>query len=174
MGFSLSSLRAAAAGTLLCLSALPASALDLSINDGPSVVFGAGAYEIVRNEASAVFRGEYRFGDKYFFLQPFVGLEGTSGHNIYGYGGFGVEIGLTDHLILYPNVAVGLYGKGDDKELGSVIEFRSGFELDYRFSDKSRLGFSFHHLSNAGITMRNPGVEEALLTYTLPLSLFSK
>jgi len=28
---------------------------------------------------------------------------------------------------------------------------------------------TFHHISNAGITQRNPGVEEALLEYSIPL-----
>jgi lipid A 3-O-deacylase len=54
-----------------------------------------------------------------------------------------------------------------------VIEFRSGFELAYRFDDHSRLGVAVHHLSNASIGADNPGTETALIYYSIPLnSLF--
>ena len=73
--------------------------------------------------------------------------------------------------MLTPNEAVGFWSQGDHdaRNLGSWVEFRSGAEFDYRFDDFSRLGFSFHHISNAGLTQRNPGEEEALINYSIPL-----
>jgi lipid A 3-O-deacylase len=73
--------------------------------------------------------------------------------------------------VLTPNAAVGFWSRGsrDSENLGSWFEFRTGAEFDYRFGDYSRLGMSFHHISNAGLTQRNPGEEEVLINYSIPL-----
>ena len=42
--------------------------------------------------------------------------------------------------------------------------------LQLTLDDRSRLGFEFHHISNAGIGKENPGSETTLLTYSYPLS----
>jgi lipid A 3-O-deacylase len=55
--------------------------------------------------------------------------------------------------------------------LGAPIEFRSGVDLAYKFADLSRLGVSFQHTSNAGIGKSNPGEQEVLLVYQLPMPL---
>jgi hypothetical protein len=47
-----------------------------------------------------------------------------------------------------------------------VIEFRSGIELSRRLGERSRLGVSFFHLSNAALYNFNPGSESLVLTYT--------
>jgi len=49
------------------------------------------------------------------------------------------------------------YDNGNGKDLGATCEFRTGAEFAYRFDDRSRLGFTFHHISNAGIARRIPG-----------------
>jgi hypothetical protein len=84
-----------------------------------------------------------------------------------------MDIYFGNRWVLTPNTAVGAYTEGDGQDLGHVIEFRSGFELAYRFDDRSRLGVAVHHLSNASIGDDNPGTETALIYYSIPLnSLF--
>jgi len=73
--------------------------------------------------------------------------------------------------VLTPSAAVGLWQKGDGKNLGSWVEFKTGAELAYRFADRSRLGVSFHHISNAGLTERNPGEESFELVWSIPFGL---
>jgi hypothetical protein len=161
---------------LACLSH-QAAAIEIGTNEGPSFQLGAGGFDVLPgdkpNERTAgIFRGEYRLGVNLWLLHPFLGAEVTTDESVYGYGGFGLDIYLDDSWVLNPNAAVGAWSRGnrDALNLGSTIEFRTGAELDYRFSDNMRVGISFHHISNAGITKRNPGEEEALATFTFPLT----
>ncbi len=137
---------------------------------------GAGIYDVSGSETTAEGRFEYRFSEanKLWHFSPFVGLMANAEGATYGYGGIGVDISLGNRWVLTPNFAVGLYGNGDGKDLGSAVEFRSGAELAYRFDDRSRLGLTFHHISNAGLDEQNPGAESILLVYSMPFDkLFS-
>ena len=68
-----------------------------------------------------------------------------------------------------PNFAIGGYRRGTAKDLGSVIEFRSGIEIAYRFGNAARLGVAISHISNASISDNNPGTESIVLSYSIPL-----
>lgn len=140
--------------------------------DPPRVAFGAGAFDVnpgSSGSTAAEFRAEYRFGDVLWFLSPFVGVMGTSDAAFYGYGGFGIDINFGPNIVLTPNVAAGYFSRGSGSNLGSWWEFRSGAELAWRFSDMSRIGVAFTHMSNAGLTERNPGANSILLMYSMPL-----
>ena len=86
-----------------------------------------------------------------------------------------MDLYFDDKAILTPNFAAGIYGNGDGKDLGYAIEFRSGFNFMVALDDNSRVGFSFHHVSNAGLDDRNPGEESLLFIYSIPiLNLFAQ
>ncbi len=139
--------------------------------DDPSfVAFHVGGYDVNDNETAGQFNLEYRSGWDDWYVKPFVGVLATTDAAIYGYGGFMLDVYLGRRLVLTPNVAVGLYSDGDGKDLGSVIEFRSGLELSYRFDNRTRLGIAFHHISNASIEDINPGTETLTLVLSLPLN----
>jgi hypothetical protein len=140
--------------------------------DPALLVVGAGAYNIFQDDKDAVFRGEYRFGTRIFYIRPILGVEVNSGGGVYAYGGFGFNLPITDHIVLFPSAAFGYWERGSSKNLGAHEEFRTGGEIAWRFDDASRIGVSLHHISNAGITQRNPGVEEALVEYSIPLGSF--
>ncbi|HVJ54112.1 MAG TPA: acyloxyacyl hydrolase [Aliidongia sp.] len=148
-----------------------AQTISLSSNEPAQLELGGGGYDIDHNNTAGVFRGEYRFASKLWVLRPLLGEEVTTDGASYTYGGFGLDIFIGDHWVLTPNEAVGFWARGDkdSKNLGSWVEFRSGAELAYRLDDDSRVGLSFHHISNAGLTRRNPGEEELLINYSLPL-----
>ncbi len=134
----------------------------------------AGGYDIIgRNSHPAgLLGGEYRFGNKLWIFKPFLGAFGTTGKAAYGYGGFLVDIYLSPRWVLQPNAAVGYFHQGNGTNIGAKIEFRTGGEIAYRFDDRSRLGLSFHHISNAGISKHNPGEEDAALVFSIPFDLF--
>ena len=71
----------------------------------------------------------------------------------------------------FVTLGVGAFTRGGGKNLGSNVEFRTGAELAWRFDDRSRLGVALHHISNAGLTQRNPGTETIMLNYSIPLTL---
>ena len=150
--------------------ATPARAAD----DPAYISLGAGASGVIADRAQgAAFNIEYRSDINLWKIHPFVGGFATSDASLYGYFGFLMDIYFGPRWVLTPNTAVGAYSEGDGQDLGHVIEFRSGFELAYRFDDRSRLGIAVHHLSNAGIGDDNPGTETALIYYSVPLnSLF--
>jgi hypothetical protein len=136
--------------------------------DPAYIALGAGAYDFLHDNLAAQIRGEYRFAHGFFFLKPLVGALATSDSSIYAYGGFRVELKLGQHFVLMPVATVGYFSKGDGKDLGSPVEFKTGVELDYQFDNASRLGIAFDHISNAGLTRRNPGTESLLVVYSLP------
>tara|TARA_Y100000588_G_scaffold126963_1_gene139149 strand:+ start:77 stop:583 length:507 start_codon:yes stop_codon:yes gene_type:complete len=138
------------------------------------ISLGAGATGVIADRAQgAAFNIEYRSDIELWKIRPFAGGFATSDASLYGYFGFLLDIYMSRRWVLTPNTAIGVYAEGDGQDLGHVIEFRSGFELAYRFDDRSRLGMAVHHLSNASIGSDNPGTETALLYYSMPLnSLF--
>lgn len=169
---------AALAGAVLLVAAPLAAQAQISLEGGDQAQLevGAGGYDFIGNHATSegIFRGEYRFDTKLWELRPLLGAEVTTDTSSYIYGGFALDVYFGDHWVLTPNEAVGFWSRGnrEAENLGSYVEFRSGAEFDYRFDNHSRLGVSFHHISNAGLTQRNPGEEEALVTFSLPLGDF--
>ncbi|HVI52792.1 MAG TPA: acyloxyacyl hydrolase [Candidatus Sulfotelmatobacter sp.] len=149
----------------------PAKAAD----DPAYLTIGAGGWEVLRDkftkpEADISFRSDYRA----WFLKPQAGLMFSNDGDHYLYGGFLSDIYFGQHVVLTPMLMAGYYG-GAGFNLGSHFEFREGVEISYRFDNKYRLGAAFYHMSNAGITVRNPGSESALLNLSIPLgSIFSR
>ena len=159
----------AALGLVLSLSAK----LDAQAGEPDLLTFGVGIYDMFDDQTTAEFRVEYVFSEenKLLWFTPFVGLTGTAEGGTYGYAGIGIDIFFGKRFVVSPNFAAGVYGNGDGKDLGHAIEFRSGANFAYRFNDYSRMGFAFHHISNAGLDERNPGEETLMLTYSIPLDV---
>lgn len=157
----------AALGLLLSLSVK----LDAQAGEPDFLTFGVGIYDMFDDQTTAEFRVEYVFSEenKLLWFTPFVGLTATAEGGTYGYAGIGIDIFFGKRFVVSPNFAAGVYGNGDGKDLGHAIEFRSGANFAYRFNDYSRMGFAFHHISNAGLDERNPGEETLMLTYSIPL-----
>ncbi len=139
-------------------------------DDPPFLVFGAGYYDMNKQDNTAVdFRLEYRHGEKFWIFKPWVGVEGTSDGAFYGAAGVLIDVYFGKRVVLTPSFGAGLYAEGSGKDLGHAVEFRSQIELSYRFDDRSRLGVAFSHISNASIGDDNPGVEILNVYYSLPL-----
>jgi lipid A 3-O-deacylase len=123
------------------------------------------------------FRLEYRFGtsliswtEPYVKIKPFVGVEGTSDLGIYGLGGILFDIPLGP-VVITPSFGAGLYGRGDGRDLGSVVEFRSQLEVGYRFENEMRVSVAYSHISNANLSETNPGVDIISAYFHVPVSM---
>ena len=154
------------------------------------VSLGAGYFDFTKDTQShlqsADFRLEYRWGisllplissyfkswDNYVQFHPFVGAEFNSWGSAYGLGGFAMDAYITRNIIFTWSEGVGFFEPGDMRSLGSFIEFRSQAELGYRFDNDMRVSAQISHISNAGITKRNPGAEIAGLYVHIPTSMF--
>ncbi len=144
----------------------------LAEDDPDMISIAAGAYDWNRKkDQGAEFRGEYRWGYKIPYIQwkPFVAVAGTSTGQ--GFIGAGVlwDIYLGRRVVVTPSFAPHLYAGGnDDLDLDYPLEFRSQLEIAYRFDNRSRLGLSISHYSNASLGDTNPGTESAMLYYSIP------
>ena len=132
---------------------------------------GLGAFDFLHNYTAGEGRLELRFAQSFFYIKPSIGTFFTTKGSVYTYFALRGEIPL-GRFLLIPIAAVGDYEKGNGKDLGAHIEFKTGAELDYVFSNGLRVGPAFDHVSNAGIGKKNPGEENILLMVTVPIGLF--
>ena len=58
---------------------------------------------------------------------------------------------------------IGYYDRGNSKDLGHNLEFRSQIEFSYQIG-LNRIGFNLNHISNASIGDTNPGTESATIS----------
>lgn len=123
-------------------------------------------------------RLEYRFGTELYSagswlsVRPFVGGSTTSDGMLYGLGGVLFDF-TWGNFVFTPSLGAGLWTRGDGKDLGSALEFRTMFEIGYRFENEARVTAAFSHMSNANISDTNPGANSLMLYVHLPVgSLF--
>jgi len=137
------------------------------------VMGSVGRFDANRKRQPAAELGLQYRSDVLFNPKPMFGAMVTFDGAFNAYGGVSLSIG--DPVTVRPSFAPGFYAKGNGKDLGYKLEFRSGIEVACRFRNRSRLGLEFYHLSNAGLGSRNPGEESLMLTYSLPSrKLFGK
>jgi hypothetical protein len=155
-------------------STLSVGPVDI-LGDEPSYGdIGLGAFDIQGHResgTSAEARAEFRYGKKLFYIGPAIGVLGNTSGGIFGYAGVYGDLALGPHIILTPLAAVGAYRRGGSEDLGGAFAFRLSANLAYQFDNLSRVGMQFAHISNAGIYNRNPGENELLVTYAVPLNL---
>ena len=131
---------------------------------------GAGYYDINDTSDAGEFHIEYLSDSKWWVFKPFGGLMATTDSAFYAYAGVRLDVYFGDRWVFTPQFSPGVYHDGDGKDLGHAIEFRSALELAYRFDDRSRLGISIYHLSNASISDNNPGTEVLTVHYSYPFN----
>lgn len=165
--------------TLPIIVALAASLGGSALYNGPLdqtplVSLGAGAFDVFDNaekDSGMDFRAEYRFGNPWFWnIKPLIALEATSDGGGGAFGGLVADFlfGEQGNWVLSPSFAAGVWGNGDGKDMGSVIEFRSQLEAGYRFDNNWRLTGALSHISNAEIGDENPGAEQLTVYLHIP------
>ena len=153
------------------ITVLSASVWGVQKIEKPShVMVGLGCFDICSNHPRFQYELEYRKEIEKYNLRPLIGVSGTNQGSTYIYGGLGYDIFLGSYFVLTPSFAPGLYFKGEGKDLGCALEFRSSIELSYIFKNKARLGAQFYHVSNASLGYKNPGEESLIFFYAFPLN----
>jgi hypothetical protein len=164
--------RHAAALVLAPVAALaaPAPAVAQEPADQAMAVLGLGAAGLRANDPARVETElQLRGVPLWWRIEPQGGLMVTAAGSIFGWAGIAVDLPLGDSLTLTPAFGPGFYNRGDGKDLGNTLEFRTQVELAWRFDDGMRVGAQAYHISNAGLGTRNPGIEGALLVVGLPI-----
>jgi len=126
---------------------------------------GYGIFELTnkRGKRTEAGRIEIRGGRKYAFLGPALGLLGNDDGGRFGYFGIYADLAWRG-ILLTPQLAVGIYRRGDSLDMGGALEFRESLEVSYPLGERWRAGISFGHISNGNIHKGNPGQEDLLLT----------
>ncbi len=134
---------------------------------------GVGWFDFNREkDVGGEFRLEYRSDKKWWVFKPFVTAAATNHKMSFIGAGVLVDIYLGRRFVLTPSFSPTIWrGKTDTLDLGYPLEFRSQMELSYRFNDRSRLGLSISHYSNASLGNTNPGTETVSVYYSIPLNI---
>ena len=138
---------------------------------GPLVVLTAGQFNIEDPSEGPTGGGvEYRWAplDRWKLI-PGVGFTLAEGGVAYGYAALHYDFRLGRSWRLTPVFGAGLFSSGGDLDLGHTVQFKSGIGLSARVSERYRVGLLFYHLSNAGLSDENPGVEVLEVVFGIPV-----
>ena len=97
-------------------------------------------------------------------ISPITGALVTADAAAYIYTGVQAQYKL-GKINFTPSFAPGLYSKGDGKDLGHILEFKSELQISLDFVSNSQLGFSYNHLSNASLGTKNPGANSYMFNF---------
>lgn len=138
--------------------------------DPPLLQIGGGFFNVLRTKYCGQGSIEYKWSPVVYKLRPFVGFLMTTKQSAYVYGGIGYDLFIGKRFVLTPSFAPGLYYRGQGKNLGFPLEFRSSLEAAVIFYRQYRLGAQFYHISNASLSHRNPGEESLVFFLSIPLN----
>ena len=97
-------------------------------------------------------------------ISPITGFMITGDNATYLYTGIQVDYDL-GKVNFTPSFTPGLYGQGDGKDLGHMIEFKSELQFSVDMFKNSEMGFSYNHLSNASLGDKNPGANSYMFNF---------
>jgi Lipid A 3-O-deacylase (PagL) len=148
----------------MLLSSVPAAA-----DPGAVGLFG-GMWGLRHNEPHEVaVQVEYRLGVHWWWLRPLGGMLLSSEGTQLLYAGLLLEIRLPWGIVLAPGLAPGVRLVEGKRDLGSVILFKSSFEVSFPIVPGLRGGLNFSHTSNAKLGTPNPGIETLLMGFEIEL-----
>ena len=98
-------------------------------------------------------------------FKPVSGAFITGNSSLYLYTGIEGQYGLGPLKIL-PSFTPEYYEKGDGKDLGSVLEFKSEIKFGLDIFENSKLSYSYSHISNNDWGDTNPGTDNQQITFS--------
>ena len=146
------------------------------MTEAPTLLdLGGGVYDLIgnahRNETGA-FDAELRLGQRWGGIGPALGtiVDLRGGGMVY----VGIDTDVTlGPFVVTPLAGLGAWwrGSGKDENLGGTFEFRLSLAAAYAFENGARVGVRFGHISNADLHRANPGENDLMITYGMPLNL---
>ena len=147
--------------------------LNNSNSSNKDISFYTGTFDLIDKEGddkTTFFGMEHKNPDLFrdTFLgkfKPVTGAFMTGNSSVYLYTGVEAQYGIGPLKIL-PSFAPGYYEKGDGKDLGSVLEFKSEVKFGLDIFENSNLSYSYSHISNNDWGKTNPGVDNQQITFS--------
>lgn len=156
---------------LICLGycfLLQANPNASCINHGVS--YSVGAFNVHRSDKDVVYQFEYYYPYRYKKMHFFSGIMLNNHNAAYFFTGFGWRVFMLETFYVFPTFAPGLYYRGESKDLGLPLQFRSCLGFGWRIAKGLTLGGELFHLSNAGLSSHNPGTNCLVLTLSFSLN----
>ena len=97
-------------------------------------------------------------------LSPVSGALITADNATYFYTGAQAEYNF-GIINFTPSFTPGFYNKGDGKDLGHIVEFKSELQFSLDLFKNTELGFSYNHISNASLGKKNPGANSYMFNF---------
>jgi|TARA_B100000767_G_C19421418_1_gene392139 lipid A 3-O-deacylase len=69
-------------------------------------------------------------------------------------------------LSIVPSFTPGYYEKGNGKDLGDILEFKSEIKFGFNIFEDSSIGYSYSHISNNDWGERNPGTDNQSVSFS--------
>ena len=98
-------------------------------------------------------------------IAPVSGAFVTGKNSLYFYSGIEGRYSLGP-MNISPSFTPGYYDKGNGKDLGSALEFKSEVKIGFDIFKNSNLGYSYSHISNNDWGSTNPGTDNQQLTFS--------
>ena len=98
-------------------------------------------------------------------ISPVTGALITADNAGYVYTGVQAQYKI-GALNFTPSFAPGYYEKGQGKDLGSVLEFKSEIKVGFDIFENSKLSYSYSHISNNDWGDTNPGTDNQQITFS--------
>ena len=154
----------------LFVNLLSSSLADDKNND---VSFYIGTFDVIDKEGddkATLFGVEHKNSELFrnTALGKFSPISGgfiTGKNSVYLYTGVEGEYNIGS-LKIYPSFAPGYYEKGNGKDLGSVLEFKSEIKVGLDIFENSKLSYSYSHISNNDWGDINPGTDNQQITFS--------
>ena len=137
------------------------------------ISFFTGTFDVIDKEGddqTSLFGIEHKnpnlFRDT--FLGKFSPVSGgflTGDNSVYLYTGVEGQYGI-GRLKILPSFTPGFYEKGNGKDLGSALEFKSEIKLGLDIFENSKIGYSYSHISNNDWGETNPGTDNQQITFS--------
>ena len=142
-------------------------------DDNKELSFYTGTFDVIDKEGddkTTLFGIEHKNPDLFrdTLLGKFKPVSGafiTGNSSVYLYTGIEGQYGLGPLKIL-PSFTPGYYEKGDGKDLGSVLEFKSEIKFGLDIFENSKLSYSYSHISNNDWGDTNPGTDNQQITFS--------
>ena len=137
------------------------------------ITFYTGTFDVIDKEGddqSNLFGVEHKNPELFrnTFLGKFSPVTGafiTGDSSVYLYTGIEGQYGIGPLKIL-PSFTPGFYQKGDGKDLGSLLEFKSEIKIGFDIFENSKIGYSYSHISNNNWGETNPGTDNQQITFS--------
>tara|TARA_B100000768_G_C11129681_1_gene311213 strand:- start:86 stop:601 length:516 start_codon:yes stop_codon:yes gene_type:complete len=103
------------------------------------------------------------------FIGKFSPISGgflTKKDSFYLYTGVQIEYQI-GFLKITPSFAPGYYDKGQGKDLGSALEFKSEIKLGFETFKNIQVDYSYSHISNNDWGRINPGANNETISFTI-------